>query len=89
MTICVNCGLEGAHFMPPCLGEPGFFVCEPELVHVDGCECRECLLGRRVEEEVAFAISSPTPADSQEWLDYLEDHSPLCSCMRCGAEAAP
>lgn len=24
---CQNCGGEGSHFVPPCLGEPGFFIC--------------------------------------------------------------
>jgi hypothetical protein len=25
---CMNCGRPGAHFLPPSLGEPGFFICE-------------------------------------------------------------
>lgn len=25
---CVNCGKEGPHFVPPSLGEPGFYACE-------------------------------------------------------------
>lgn len=27
---CPNCGKKGPHFVPPCFGDPGFFVCEPE-----------------------------------------------------------
>lgn len=26
--ICINCGEEGPHFVPPSLGEPGFFHCK-------------------------------------------------------------
>lgn len=25
---CPNCGEYGAHFVPPSLGEPGFFICK-------------------------------------------------------------
>lgn len=25
---CINCGEYGAHFVPPCFGESGFFHCE-------------------------------------------------------------
>ena len=25
---CINCGREGPHYVPPCLGDPGFFACE-------------------------------------------------------------
>lgn len=24
---CPNCCGEGPHFVPPCLGDPGFFIC--------------------------------------------------------------
>lgn len=24
---CINCGEKGPHFVPPSLGEPGFFHC--------------------------------------------------------------
>lgn len=27
-SICINCGKEGSHFVPPCLGEDGFFWCD-------------------------------------------------------------
>ena len=30
-TFCPNCGLRGAHFVPPSLGEPGFFTCTPRI----------------------------------------------------------
>lgn len=26
---CTNCGEQGAHFVPPSMGEPGFFHCTP------------------------------------------------------------
>jgi len=25
---CINCGEVGSHFVPPSLGEEGFFLCE-------------------------------------------------------------
>ena len=25
---CPRCGGEGPHFVPPCFGDPGFFVCD-------------------------------------------------------------
>jgi ribosomal protein L32 len=25
---CPNCGLQGPHFAPPSLGEPGFYICQ-------------------------------------------------------------
>lgn len=25
---CTNCGQPGRHYVPPSLGEPGFFYCE-------------------------------------------------------------
>ena len=28
-SICMNCGEEGSHFVPPSLGEEGFFMCKP------------------------------------------------------------
>ena len=26
--VCINCGEEGPHFVPPCFGDPGFFHCK-------------------------------------------------------------
>lgn len=28
--ICPNCGERGRHFMPPCFGEEGRYICEPK-----------------------------------------------------------
>lgn len=28
-ALCPNCGKPGPHFVPPSLGEPGFYICEP------------------------------------------------------------
>lgn len=28
---CRNCGEPGPHFVPPSLGEPGFFACEKRV----------------------------------------------------------
>lgn len=25
---CSNCGEKGPHFVPPCFGDPGFFICD-------------------------------------------------------------
>jgi len=27
-TICPNCGQPGPHFVPPSMGEQGFFICQ-------------------------------------------------------------
>jgi hypothetical protein len=27
-SVCPRCGVRGAHFAPPCLGQPGFWMCE-------------------------------------------------------------
>lgn len=32
MSKCIKCGKEGPHYVPPSLGEPGFFVCDPTEV---------------------------------------------------------
>lgn len=29
MSKCVRCGEDGPHFVPPCFGETGFFICDP------------------------------------------------------------
>jgi len=29
-SLCPNCGKPGPHFVPPSLGEVGFFTCEKE-----------------------------------------------------------
>ena len=34
LRICLNCGEQGPHFVPPSMGDPGMFICEanPERV---------------------------------------------------------
>jgi len=27
---CSNCGEKGCHFVPPSLGDPGFYICKPK-----------------------------------------------------------
>jgi hypothetical protein len=27
MSVCTNCGGYGAHFVPPCFGEQGYYAC--------------------------------------------------------------
>ena len=27
---CPNCGEAGPHFVPPSLGDPGFYICKPK-----------------------------------------------------------
>lgn len=27
---CINCGEKGPHFVPPSLGDKGFFICKKE-----------------------------------------------------------
>lgn len=27
-SVCAECGKEGKHYVPPSLGEPGFFICK-------------------------------------------------------------
>lgn len=31
-ALCVNCGKPGRHFVPPSMGEEGFFSCDPTRV---------------------------------------------------------
>lgn len=26
--VCPKCGERASHYCPPCLGDPGFFICE-------------------------------------------------------------
>jgi hypothetical protein len=33
--ICNHCGRPGAHFAPPSLGEPGFWICQPPIEPLD------------------------------------------------------
>lgn len=33
--ICRNCGQPGPHFVPPSLGERGFFICEPSTLQTE------------------------------------------------------
>jgi len=30
MSDCSNCGEKGLHFVPPSLGDPGFYICKPK-----------------------------------------------------------
>ena len=30
LALCPNCGKKGPHFVPPSLGEEGFFLCDKE-----------------------------------------------------------
>lgn len=34
-SICPKCGEYGPHYVPPSLGEAGFFVCEVQMVRKD------------------------------------------------------
>ena len=36
--LCPNCGEKGPHFVPPSLGEPGFFICKKPKLEF----CPEC-----------------------------------------------
>jgi hypothetical protein len=49
MSVCPNCGKEGPHYAPPGLGDPGFYICEPQ-------DERSAALRkvRATEESVAF-----------------------------------
>lgn len=29
--VCRNCGGRGQHFVPPCFGDLGFFICEEKV----------------------------------------------------------
>jgi hypothetical protein len=35
LSVCPRCGKPGAHFVPPSLGEPGLFICDPNNQHKD------------------------------------------------------
>ena len=30
-AVCLNCGELGPHFVPPSLGDKGFFICESKV----------------------------------------------------------
>ena len=32
-SICMNCGMPGAHFIPPSFGDKGFFVCKRQFIY--------------------------------------------------------
>lgn len=32
---CSNCGEYGSHFVPPCFGDAGFFICEKKVKEPD------------------------------------------------------
>jgi len=32
---CINCGEYGAHFVPPSMGDKGFFICTPKEEHTN------------------------------------------------------
>ena len=36
LRICSHCGGEGPHYVPPCLGDPGFYSCASpeEIAHI-------------------------------------------------------
>lgn len=39
---CPNCGENGPHFVPPSLGEPGFFMCKKKENKTNGKSIRMC-----------------------------------------------
>lgn len=44
-TPCTNCGEIGSHYVPPCFGDEGFFLCkkkEINIAHNNRCQCLEC-----------------------------------------------
>lgn len=43
LSFCSNCGEKGPHFVPPSMGDRGFFMCKPnpELVKKKTAEIRE------------------------------------------------
>lgn len=48
MSKCTNCNEEGAHFVPPSLGDKGFFACSSEGFHAPCLETLACQIeGKR------------------------------------------
>jgi len=47
--VCSQCGKAGSHFVPPSLGESGFYVCDPKEV-VQGRQGRQESVGREPAE---------------------------------------
>jgi hypothetical protein len=60
---CMRCGAEEAHFVPPSLGEPGFFICERQAPMTASLApaAREGLVARlRARYENALPASGET-----------------------------
>ena len=64
MSHCPNCKTnDGPHFVPPCVGEPGFFVCDtPEKRHQEFRIYYESILTN-------YAPGSPKWKDATAWLE--------------------
>lgn len=59
LSTCSNCGERGAHFVPPSLGEPGFFHCKPLFAAMSfNAVCFE-LYRHGLMRRVAEAMSLP------------------------------
>lgn len=63
MSKCVNCGEEGPHFVPPSLGELGFYTCKKKPGFEVVGTCPAC--GINMEYEVV-----------DEWLENGDNVTP-------------
>jgi len=84
--VCSQCGKPGAHFVPPSLGESGFYVCDPrevvqgrqESVGRKPAETRRGLSPPQCTESLSpgtegdCASSSPTPTLREEVMAFLD-----------------
>jgi len=80
LSVCPRCGKPGSHFVPPSLGEPGMFICDPNAEHQAraiasrpecGCSalCKQCAAEQR---------------RSVEWDTY--HYGTNRACDACGRE---
>lgn len=64
MSHCDNCHTnDGPHFVPPCVGEPGFFTCTtPEQRHAD-------FRAYYTNNLTRYAEGSQRWHEAKEWLE--------------------
>lgn len=63
MSLCPNCNKEGPHFVPPSLGERGFYICDAS-VNVIGSSTIDSLDFAKLQELVKEADRLQAQADA-------------------------
>jgi len=73
--VCPNCGKEGPHYVPPSLGEEGFFICDPSKVIQD----KEALMTNQEAETINRKFAELCDLGWHEQVSTKEDGYG-CSC---------